>query len=326
MRWTLWPLAAAIAAVSGQPVWASPPPGSHTAPQVAGGEAGGVRVTRVVMPSEEEEKAYAAAQRERRAIEKELKKIRAKYFRAARSTEMRQVGIMELRKFDDPAVYPLLLELFEREDREVRKAILDHFVDLGRDEADATIAWGAVFDRDKRYRADSRAALEKRAAEVGVSDRVKSVVAAGLRSEKTDHVVAAAELAHILKIYEAIPALINAQVVGGGGGSQEDGALAYILVGSQVAFVSDLEPVVGDSAVAFDPTVSVATEGVILRVIDAYVVTYRVEVHRALTGLASSGWGGRPTEQFGWDQAKWREWYVKEFLPYRAEAAAAGKK
>jgi len=36
------------------------------------------------------------------------------------------------------------------------------------------------------------------------------------------------------------------------------------------AFVSDLQPVVGNSAVAFDPTVSVITDGTFLRVIDAW--------------------------------------------------------
>lgn len=45
-----------------------------------------------------------------------------------------------------------------------------------------------------------------------------------------------------------------------------NGQTANIYVATQTAFVSDLEPVVGDSAVGFDPTVSVVTEGVTLLV------------------------------------------------------------
>lgn len=45
-----------------------------------------------------------------------------------------------------------------------------------------------------------------------------------------------------------------------------NGQIANIFVVTQQAFVSDLEPVVGDSAVGFDPEVSVASEGVTLLV------------------------------------------------------------
>jgi type II secretory pathway component GspD/PulD (secretin)/tetratricopeptide (TPR) repeat protein len=45
-----------------------------------------------------------------------------------------------------------------------------------------------------------------------------------------------------------------------------NGQTSNIYVATQVAFVSDLQPVVGDSAVGFDPEVDVATEGVTLLV------------------------------------------------------------
>jgi type II secretory pathway component GspD/PulD (secretin) len=45
-----------------------------------------------------------------------------------------------------------------------------------------------------------------------------------------------------------------------------NGQVANIFVVTQQAFVSDLEPVVGDSAVGFDPEVSVASEGVTMSV------------------------------------------------------------
>lgn len=146
---------------------------------------------------------------------------------------------------------------------------------------------------------------------------VKSVVADGLARRHDPHVANAAGLAAGLKMADAIPAMIASQVVGRNSGS-EGGALAYILIGQQQAFVSDLQPVVGDSAVAFDPELSVVTEGVVLRVLDAVVVTYRVEVNDALIRLTSDLWG-QDTSYLGWDQSKWQRWYAKEFLPEYAE-------
>lgn len=303
-----------------------PPPGSHSAPGVVGGGgAGGVQVVQVPDANDPASKAVAERARRMAPIEKELKQLRAKYFRSTRNVEMRQVGIAQFRKYDDPAVFPLLIELFRDEDEDVRRGVLDHLTSIESDEADATVAWTAVFDKDNAFRGLARDRVAERAEKAGITSRVKSVVATGLRSKNDDTLAASAQLAQVLKLYEAIPMLINAQVVGGGGGGGADseGSLAYILVGSQTAFVSDLQPIVGDSAVAFDPTVSVLTEGVILRVIDAHVITYRVDVHNALVGLSSEGWGGQSTAKLGWDNAKWRAWYANEFVPYRAKVEAA---
>jgi len=75
--------------------------------------------------------------------------------------------------------------------------------------------------------------------------------------------------------------------------------------------------VVADSAVAFDPTISVITDGVILRVMDASVVSYRTAVHRSLTSLSGRAWG-KSTEHLGYDQDAWRTWYNEELLPHLA--------
>jgi hypothetical protein len=278
-------------------------------------------------------KRYAEAQKRRLAIEREFKLIRAKHFRNIRGTEMRQAGIVKMKAYDEPALFPSMLEIFGNEGPDVQGALLDHWSDLNLDEADATITWTAVFSKDKAFReaAKQRLLAKAKANDGHVSNRIKSVIAIGLRKQRTSEVVAAAELARDLRLFDAIPMLIAAQAVGqpagtsagfGGGGEGDDSALAYIVVGQQVAFVSDLTPVVGDNAVAFDPTLAVATEGVVMRVMDAFVVTYRIEVNSALIGLANSGWDGRSTAPLGWNGRAWREWYVKEFLPYRKEVEA----
>jgi hypothetical protein len=280
-------------------------------------------------------KKYAEAQKRKLAIEREFKLIRAKHFRNIRGVEMRQAGIAKVKQYTEPALFPSMLEIFGGEGPDVQAALLDHWADLNIDEADATITWAAIFPKDKAFRDAAKERLIAKAKENNgqVSNRIKSVIAVGLKKERTSQVVASAELARDLRLFDAIPMLIAAQAIGqptgtgagfgGGDGEGSDAALAYILVGTQVAFVADLTPVVGDSAVAFDPTLAVATEGVILRVIDAFVVTYRVEVNGALIGLANAGWDGRSTAPLGWNGRAWREWYTKEFVPYRRELAKA---
>lgn len=259
-------------------------------------------------------------EQERLDAEREMKKIRARYFRSMRNVEVRQIGIRKLREFTDPRLFPAMLEIFKREKQDVRGAILDHLADQQTDEGDTTLAWAAIFDEDEWFRQQAAERLKKRIAASGeASWRVRTVVAQGLKRKDEKVVAAAAQLAHTLKLVEAIPMLINAQISGGGGGGSEiresrDGALGWILIGQQQAFVADLEPVVADNAVAFDPELAVVTSGTFVRVIDAVAVTYRVDVHNALVGLSSEAWG-RSTAHLGWDNAQWREWYTREFLP-----------
>ncbi len=267
--------------------------------------------------------AFAATQKTRVELERDLYRIRAKYFRNIRNTQIRQAGIAKLRDFTDPAIFPSFLKIFAREKDDVRFAILDHLADIKSEHADATLAWAAVHGRDSLYRSEASNRLIHRARETGEpSFYVKSVIAEALKSGNNDEMASAAQLAQVLRLFEAIPMLINAQVTGTttGVGETDETALAYILVGQQQAFVADLTPVVGDSAVAFDPTVAVVTEGVVLRVIDAVVFTYRVEVHNSLVALSSDAWG-RSTAHLGWDNEKWREWYVKELVPHLARTA-----
>lgn len=277
-------------------------------------------------PDDPRMKAYAAQQKVRVKLEKELSRLRFDYFRT-KKTDIRQAGILKLRQYKDPAIFPSLIKLFEREGDDVRTAILDHLADQRSDEADTCIAWGAVFDRDPTYRGAAAERVVRRTREAGnVSTRIQSVIAEGLGRSDSTELASAAQLAQTLKLVEAIPMLINAQIGGsttvGSGGNGDEHSLAWIEIGTQEAFVADLTPVVGDSAVGFDPTIGVVTEGVVLRVIDAVVITYRLEVHNALVGLSSEAWG-RPTASLGWNNDEWRRWYTQDFKPFLAAKKAS---
>ncbi len=334
--WWVVMACSAMGAASAAAATPPPPPGAHGAPQVAPNGSGEDTAPSDPFlqslsrdPNDPIVKAYAKQQKIRHEKERELKVIRSKYFGTMRNTEIRQLGISKMREYTDSALFPTMLEVFAREQNDVRGAVLDHFADQKTDDADTTLAWTAVFDKDDWMREQARARLTARMQEVGsVSNRVKSVLANALRSSDNRVAGSAAEITNILGLIEAIPALISAQVLSspsGGTGVSDDSSLAYILVATQQAFVADLTPVVGDNAVAFDPDLGIVTDGVYLRIMDAVVITYRTVVHTALVDLSTRAWGGQSTAAMKYDQNAWRTWYEKEFLPYQREQQAKAK-
>lgn len=90
---------------------------------------------------------------------------------------------------------------------------------------------------------------------------------------------------------------------------------AWIADGVHRAYVSDVEPVVAEAAVGFDPVISYLVSGVVLDV-NAVVAPWKERVNvtvrhpevldslRRLTG-----------QDFGYDIRGWRRWYFHEYLP-----------
>jgi hypothetical protein len=151
-----------------------------------------------------------------------------------------------------------------------------------------------------------------------VPNTVRRLVESSIRSNVHAHAGAGAQLAAKLQMYELVPTLIVSQVAQQRRGQQGD--LAYIAIATQRAFVADLEPVVGDNAVGFDPEIGVVSEGVVLRVRDAVIQVYRYDVHNALVGMTTNDWG-ESTADMGFDIKKWRAWYLEEYRPYKIAQA-----
>lgn len=260
------------------------------------------------------------ARKRKNEMERELKKIRLKHFGSMRKVEIRQEGIAKIRQFTDPLVFPALVKIFEKEKHDVRLAILDHLLDQNSPEGDVSIAWIAAFDRDEVVRSEALSRLVQHV-QPGLPPpvRIKYMIMQGLRSDSPEKQQGAAQLAETLKFFDAIPWLITAQFGGAGTstGSVPDptGDLAYIVIGQQTAFVSDLTPVVGDSAVAFDPTLSTLTTGTILRIQGAVVTTERVIIQPILVRMTSEAWG-QPTDGLGYDGREWWKWYRQDYLPF----------
>jgi hypothetical protein len=281
-------------------------------------------------PSAPDQKIVNEFNKARRLAEKDLRKIKLKHFGPIKKTEIRQAGLLKLRQFAGAPALSAMVTVMADEEADVRGTVLDHLADQKNAEADAALAWVAVYDTSKAFRAEALDRVSRRTRELGsVPLTAQSVVASGLASGKAPIATAAAQMAGALKIFEAIPMMAAAQAGPSGGyyGGQPDSpdqSLAYILVGTQRTFVADLTPVVGESAVGFDPQIGTITEGVVLRVINAFVFEYNADIHNALVGMTSDAWG-QSTAGLGWDAKAWNDWYSKQFVPFLAAKKAAEK-
>lgn len=300
-------------------------------------------------------RALAAQNKERKALEKHVRQIRHRYLKSGKN-EVVQEGFVMLRDLVAPegvykvAAFPMLLEVFERDPIELRLQVLDLIRDSKTDEGDTTLAWAAVMSKDKAMRDAARGKLlarvsEREAAHGDGMERgeggaiaadgdamgrsvtlermrrdypvgVARVVNEGLRTRREHTMAAAADLASVLGMFEAIPGLIAGQVSGagfgqGGAGTERTGDLAWIMIGKQRSYVADLTPIVADGAVGFDPELGVVTEGVILRVKDAAIYAYSFDVHNSLVALAdtATGLSGESTASMGFDTEKWMAWW-----------------
>lgn len=261
-------------------------------------------------------------------LEKEFKLVRFRQFKTSH-VETRQVGIARVRDLVTTESLPIALEIMRREDEDVRTAIMDAISVRKDPEAAIALAWVAIHserlaDREAAVsRLDSVLALDR----VEARNDVAYLIARTLRSSDQDARGRAAQLANQFSIVQALPHMIAAQVgTRGGGRAIEDnpGDRAYIAIGQQTGFVSDLTPVVADNAVAFDPTISVLNTGVLLRIVDSSVVIYQMDIHNALSGLASRA-SGTDTSGFGFDQDRWWSWFGDDFQPAWGERVELAK-
>ncbi len=307
-------LPAALAMLSPGPAW-----GQGTSLGIEVVAPPGEQQVLILEERAEEDRAEAAAMRaEQAAIERELRILRRQFF-GSRNDEIRQIGIAELRRYNEPRYFPALIEVFEHDRMDVREAIFDMLAEHASGEGDAALAWAAIFDDEEPVRHEAFKRLAERTeTEGGASARVKAVIVEALDRPGDVAPARAAEIAQQLRIADMIPYLIAAQAQQPRSESARTGDLANIVIGRQIAFVSDLQPVVADGAVGFDPELSVVTEGVVLGISDAVVTIYRPAVHRSLVRLTSDLWG-QSTRHFAYDAAQWNRWYQHEFRPFWRE-------
>jgi len=263
------------------------------------------------MPTEQATRAFIIA---RRAFEKDIRRVWGKYLGSKQFPATRRRGLEELEQFTDPAAVQPLIDIARKDREDVREWLFEHFAQrLDPDVGQATLAWLAINDQDAAIRAGAIKHVR------GPAGRTtERVVEQALKSPNMQVVSAGAGAASALHLVQAIPHLIVAQQPALSMSGQGD--MAYILVGTQRFLVTDLQPVVGDNSVGFDPTLSAVTEGTIVRIQDAVVEFYNIDAHNALVNIVKDEFG-RPVD-FGYNVPRWQQWYKEEYLPF-AQARAA---
>lgn len=237
--------------------------------------------------------------------------LKARHFGAHRGT-IRQAGIDELKAFTDPQALLPMWTVLKNEKDDVRLAVLDHLAVQG-DAGQAALATIAIRDKHSAIRAEAT----RRIAQPPVQ-RVLQVLDEALRSNEHEVVNNAGMLAGAIHAIEALPALIFAQFAQDRQETQGD--LGWIAFGTTRSYVQDLVPVVGDNSGAFNPIIGQVIEGVVMRVADCIVTTYRGDVHHSLVSMSSYDWG-RDTSHLAWNMPAWARWFNEEYVPFKRRQA-----
>jgi hypothetical protein len=244
--------------------------------------------------------------------ERRAKALKASCF-GGRKGPARARGIVQVSDWTDPTSWSVLWRVMRGEADDVRLAVLDHFATQGG-LGEAQLADLAIRDEDPAIRHEAARRITRPA-----GPEVLAVIDDALRAPQ--HAVAnnAGILAGRVDAFAAIPVMIFAQATADQARSKAD--LAWIAIGTRQSYVANVVPVVGNSSGAFQPVIGSVATGVVMRVQDAVVYTYRADVHNSLVALSTRA-SGTSTADFGWDMPRWWTWFNTEFVP--AQRARAG--
>lgn len=258
-------------------------------------------------------------QHEHRSATAAIEAIRRRHFGSQRVAAIRSEGMERLRDHRSGAALLAMHASLRREADDVRLAMLDHFESQGS-AGQAALAFVAIREPEAALRGEATRRLR-----VPADPGALAMLDEGLRETRHEIVNRAGWVAGHLQAIEAIPHLIFAQV--SADPVRQQGDLAWIAIGTQVSYVADLVPVVGNGVGAFQPIVGTVFEGVVLQVQDAVAYTYRSDAHHSLVALTSWDFG-EPTDRIGFDPRVWRRWFNETYVPFnlaRHEAASPAR-
>ncbi|MSR44776.1 MAG: hypothetical protein EXS15_05385 [Phycisphaerales bacterium] len=197
---------------------------------------------------------------------------------------------------------------------DVRLAWMDHLANQGP-LGEASLAWIAIRADELAMRHEASRRITRPAC-----DEVVAMIELGLRDDRHLVVNYAGLLAGKVDAFAVIPSLIFAQV--SADENKTKGDLAWIAIGTTTNYIANVVPVVGDRAGAFQPVLGTLQTGVLMRVQDAMVYTYRTDVHQSLVAMTTRDFG-QSTADHGWDMKHWWVWFNTEYVPFKQAQAAA---
>lgn len=230
----------------------------------------------------------------------------------SRRGAVRAEGLSEFKKWKDPASWQVLWDAMKREKDDVRLAYLDHLASQGG-LGQAMLAKIAIRSDEADMRHEASRRINRPAC-----DEVVAMIELGLRDDRHAVVNQAGLLAGKVDAFAVIPSLIFAQVAADE--KKTDGDLAWIAIGTRTNYIANVVPVVGDRTGAFQPIVGSLQTGVLMRVQDAMVYTYRSDAHQSLIALTTRDFG-QSTLDNGWDMKRWWSWFNSEYVPFKQAQA-----
>ena len=225
----------------------------------------------------------------------------------------RQESLAKIANWKDPASWQALWDAMGKEKDDVRLAMLDHLATQGP-LGQAMLAKIAIRSEQPEMRNEATRRISR-----PVCDEVIAIIDLGLRDSRHLVVNQAGTLAGRVDAFAVIPALIFAQVTADE--NKQKGDLAWIAQGTRTNYVANVQAVVGNGAGAFQPVIGSLQTGVLMRVHDATVYTYRSDVHHSLVALTSRD-SGQSTADLGWDMKRWWQWFNTEYVPMKQAQAA----
>jgi len=249
-----------------------------------------------------------------RAAEEEIKIIRRRWLGTRRDPAMRAEGLRLLREMTAPTSLLPMHAVLREEKEDVREFVLAHFASLGSP-GQAALACIAIRDADPTLRREAMRRLV-----IPADPGALAMLDEALRD--TTHAVVnhAGVVASHLQALGAIPHLILAQAtadtVSPGGGA------AWIAIGTQISYIANLIPIVGNNVATFQPVPGTVMEGVVLQIDGCVAYSYRVEVHRTLVAMTTADYG-QSTEALGYDPRAWRLWFNDVYVPFNRDRTAA---
>ncbi len=225
---------------------------------------------------------------------------------------VRRDNLTKIATWKDPASWQALWDAMAKEKDDVRLAMLDHLANQGRF-GQAMLAKIAIRSEESPMRHEASRRISRPAC-----DEVVAMIDLGLRDSRHLVVNQAGILAGKVDAFAVIPSLIFAQVTADE--NKQKGDLAWIAQGTRTNYVANVQAVVGDGAGAFQPVIGSLQTGVLMRVHDATVYTYRTDAHQSLVALTSRD-SGQSTADMGWDMKRWWQWFNTEYVPMKQAQA-----
>lgn len=238
----------------------------------------------------------------------QFRALKSKHF-GSHTGVTRTAGLTQLRSFSDAQSLEPMWAALGTEQDDVRLAVMDHLARQGAT-GQGTLAKIAIYAKEAPIRAEATRRIQMPPAE-----SVLQELDTALRANEHETINNAGLLAGSIHAIEAIPALIFAQF--SQDNAQAQGDLAWIAIGTRRSYVQNLIPVTGDNSGAFNPVIGQIIEGVVMRVADCIVTTYRADVHNSLIAMSSFDTGTDMAARLDWDMRGWAKWFNEEYVPMK---------